>query len=233
MFLSCQQLHKSFGTADAKSNALNDLNLEVNAGEICIVLGPSGCGKSTLLHVIGGLEPTDCGSITVDGSAVSSMHKKELTTYRRETVGFVFQNYQLIPDLTVYENVEVCRCLSSHPLDMDTLLQTLGIADKVNRFPRELSGGQQQRVAIARAVVKNPKLLLCDEPTGALDSCAAREILSLLFAINRRYGTTIVLVTHNEAIIPMGHRVVRMRDGAVTEQTVNPAPTDPATIAAL
>ena len=193
-------------------------------GRICAILGPSGSGKSTLLNCIGGLETASGGSIRVDGTELVGMKPEALSEYRREKLGFIFQFYNLVPNLTVRENIQVCEYLSRNPLSVDGLLDALGIRAHQNKFPSQISGGQQQRCAIARAIVKNPSLLLCDEPTGALDSASSRDILVLLEQINREYGTTILLVTHNIANRRLAHQVLTIRDGRVTEETHNDAP---------
>lgn len=181
----------------------------------------SGSGKSTLLHCIGGLDTVDSGSITVDGKEISELNPEVLSDYRRAYLGFIFQFYNLVPNLTVRENIQVCEYLSLHPLDLDELLEILGLSGHCNKFPAQLSGGQQQRCAIARALIKNPKLLLCDEPTGALDSETSRDILVLLEKINERYGTTMLIVTHNNAIKSMVHQVVVIKDGTIMQEYKN------------
>lgn len=186
-----------------------------------MILGPSGSGKSTLLNIIGGIDRCDFGKVIVDGVEVTGLTDDQLTNYRRENIGFIFQFYNLIPNLTVGENIEVVSNISRSPLDTDEVLKAVGMLDKKYRFPRELSGGEQQRVSIARAVVKNPKLLLCDEPTGALDFSTSREILKLLQQINRDFGTTILMITHNTAISAMANRVYRMRSGEIVEEIIN------------
>lgn len=193
----------------------------MDKGEIGVILGPSGSGKSTLMNILGGIDRSDSGRVVVDGIDVSGLSDDGLTNYRREHVGFVFQFYNLVPNLTVGENIEVVSNISKSPLDTNDVLAAVEIQDKKNRFPRELSGGEQQRVSIARAVVKNPKLLLCDEPTGALDYETSRNILRLLQQVNKQYGTTILMVTHNTAIAAMANRVLRLRSGEVVEEIVN------------
>ncbi|MBQ7500393.1 MAG: ABC transporter ATP-binding protein, partial [Clostridia bacterium] len=201
--------------------ALDGVNFSLESGKICVILGPSGSGKSTLLNMIGGLDSLDSGEIAVDGQKISGLTKKALTVYRKQNVGFIFQFYNLIPDLTVEENVQVVSEIAAEPLDMDEILSALDIENYRYRFPRELSGGQQQRVAIARAMVKNPKLLLCDELTGALDTRSSRSVLRFIEKINARYGTTILIVTHNEAIADLADTVVRIRDGKIASVTEN------------
>ncbi|MGN0959953.1 MAG: ABC transporter ATP-binding protein, partial [Coriobacteriales bacterium] len=203
---------------------LKGITTQVEKGEMCVILGPSGCGKSTFLNAIGGLDSIDSGSILVDGKEIVGLKPSELARYRKENLGFVFQFYNLVGDLTVKENIQICEHLASDPLDMDELLEILGLTAMAKRFPAQLSGGQQQRVAIARALIKNPKLLLCDEPTGALDSKTSKDILILLERINQQYGTTMLMVTHNEAIKDMAHRVIFLKDGYVEETRINEHP---------
>lgn len=185
------------------------------------MLGPSGSGKSTLLNIIGGIESADSGSIVIDGSAIESMNQKELSNYRRNHLGYVFQFYNLIPNLTARENIEVGAYLSKKPLDIDDLIETLGLTEHQHKLPNQLSGGQQQRVSIGRAIVKNPDLLLCDEPTGALDYNTSKEILSLISEVNKKYQSTIIIVTHNDAIKNMADTVITLRDGTVRESYHN------------
>ncbi|MBO4264563.1 MAG: ABC transporter ATP-binding protein [Clostridia bacterium] len=221
MFLTITNLQKYYGQADNKQLVLNNISATVDEGNICVIMGPSGSGKSTLLHCIGGLERFDSGSICVDSVELSNLSDKKLAAYRRNALGFVFQFYNLIPNLTVAENVDVCKYLAPSPLDRDELLSFLVLEDKKNCFPNTLSGGEQQRCAIARALIKKPKLLLCDEPTGALDSKTSYEILSLIEKVNKEYGTTILIVTHNSAIKPMAHKIITIKDGAVSESYMN------------
>ncbi|MCR5121300.1 MAG: ABC transporter ATP-binding protein [Ruminococcus sp.] len=217
MFIEMQHIVKKYGSGENTLFALNDASLSLEKGEFCVILGPSGSGKSTLLNILGGLDSADEGRLTVGGEELSSMTKKALAKYRREKIGIVFQTYNLIGELTVRENIRVVSDISAQPLDTDGLLDELGLQKHKTHFPSELSGGQQQRCAIARAVVKNPAVLLCDEPTGALDSSSSRDVLQLLRRVNEKYGTTIVLITHNEAISGMADRVVRIHDGRITE----------------
>ncbi len=188
---------------------------------MCVIQGFSGCGKSTLLNCIGGLDTIDSGSVKVDGQEIAGLRQSELANYRREHLGFIFQFYNLVPNLTIRENIQLCEYLSKQPLDIDELMETLGLTEQQNKYPSQLSGGQQQRCAIARALIKNPKLLLCDEPTGALDSKTSKDILILLEKINRIYGTTMLIVTHNNAIKYMVHKVIIMKDGVVAKDYVN------------
>lgn len=220
-YLSVQDLYKHYGEDEAKVTVLRGIDTRINKGEICVLLGPSGSGKSTFLNLIGGLEPADSGSIVVNGTELTALGAKQLGEYRRTELGFVFQFYNLVPDLTIRENIEVCQYLSSNPLPIDDLLKSLGLWEHRAKFPRQVSGGQQQRCAIGRALVKNPGLLLCDEPTGALDYQTSKEILELMEHINADYGCTIVIVTHNDAIKNMAHRILRLRDGKIVEDEAN------------
>ena len=205
-------------------HVLNDINLSVDRGEVVVVIGPSGSGKSTFLNLIGGLEDADAGSIMVDGCDLTVLKPTDLGEYRRRELGFVFQFYNLVPDLTIKENIEVTAHLSKNPLNIDDLLRSLGLYEHRNKFPRQVSGGQQQRCAIGRALVKNPGLLLCDEPTGALDYKTSKEILQLMEDVNHEYGCTIIIVTHNAAIARMANRVLRLRDGRIVEDELNESP---------
>lgn len=221
MYLQIKDLKKSFGKGENKTEVLKGITCDVEKGQICVLLGPSGSGKSTLLNIIGGIETADSGSITIDGDTVESMSEKELSLYRRKHLGYVFQSYNLIPNLTVKENIEVGAYLSDNPLDIDEILKTLGLYEHKDKIPNQLSGGQQQRTAIGRAVIKNPDILLCDEPTGALDYKTSKEILKLIEDINKKFGNTVVLVTHNDAIKNMADRVIKLRDGAIRHNNVN------------
>ena len=213
MYIQVKNVTKIYGNGENQRRVLDQVSLEVEKGKICVILGPSGSGKSTLLNAVGALETVEEGSIRVGEEELTSMKPSELAEFRRRSLGFVFQFYNLLPDLTVRENVEVCRYLAKEPLDGNELLQILGLSEHRDKFPAQLSGGQQQRCSIARALVKNPYLLLCDEPTGALDTGTAGEILGLLERVNKTYGTTILLVTHNEEIKKMASQVVYIRDG--------------------
>ena len=221
MFIELKKAVKKYGEGDALVYALNSAELSLSQGEISVILGPSGSGKSTLLNMLGGLDSMDSGELTVDERRISGLSQKELTEYRREDIGFVFQYYNLIPDLTVAENVEVVSDISEKPLDMEEVLTALDIKQFRTRFPKELSGGQQQRVAIARALIKNPKLLLCDELTGALDSQSSKEVLKFIEKVNAKFGTTILIITHNEAIKGMADRIIKIKDGKVVENSLN------------
>ena len=220
-FIEIKGAKKQYGEGEAAIYALNGVDFTLEKGKICVILGPSGSGKSTLLNMIGGLDSLDSGSIQVDGEQITGLTKKELTTYRKKNIGFVFQFYNLIPDLTVEENVQVVAEIAADPLDTDEILKALDIEKYRYRFPRELSGGQQQRVAIARAMVKNPKLLLCDELTGALDTKSSRSVLRFVEKVNREYGTTTVIITHNEAIAELADVVIRVKDGEVASVSEN------------
>ena len=221
MFLEIRGIKKSFGTGDSRVNVLKGLDLDIEKGEFCVLLGPSGSGKSTLLNIIGGIDGADEGSITIEGERLEDMTEKKLSLYRRKHLGYIFQMYNLISNLTVRENIEVGAYLSDHPLDVDELLHTLGLYEHQRKLPNQLSGGQQQRTAIGRAIVKNPDILLCDEPTGALDYHTSKEILKLIETVNQRYGNTIIMVTHNDAIKDMADRVVKLRDGMIRKNYRN------------
>ena len=221
MFLEIRGIKKSFGTGDSRVNVLKGLDLNIEKGEFCVLLGPSGSGKSTLLNIIGGIDGADEGSITIEGERLEDMTEKKLSLYRRKHLGYIFQMYNLIPNLTVRENIEVGAYLSEQPLDVDELLHTLGLYEHQRKLPNQLSGGQQQRTAIGRAIVKNQDILLCDEPTGALDYHTSKEILKLIETVNQRYGNTIIMVTHNDAIKDMADRVVKLRDGMIRKNYRN------------
>lgn len=215
MFLEINDLKKSFGQGDSRVQVLRGIDLSVDKGEICVLLGPSGSGKSTLLNIIGGIDAPDSGYVSINGEKMVDMTEKRLTRYRREHLGYVFQMYNLIPNLNIKENIEVGAYLSDHPLDIDDLLHTLGLYEHRHKLPNQLSGGQQQRTSIGRALVKNPDILLCDEPTGALDYTTSKEILKLIGDINSKYGNTVIMVTHNDAIKEMADTVVKLRDGRI------------------
>ena len=221
MFLELNQIKKSFGSGENRVQVLKGIDLAVEKGEFCVLLGPSGSGKSTLLNILGGIDRADSGDILIDGERMADMNEKALTLYRRRHLGYIFQMYNLIPNLTVRENIEVGAYLSRRPLDVDELLHLLGLWDHRGKLPNQLSGGQQQRTSIGRAIVKNPDLLLCDEPTGALDYKTSKEILKLIETVNQKYGNTVIMVTHNDAIRLMADRVVRLRDGAIRSNETN------------
>ena len=221
MFLELNQIKKSFGSGENRVQVLKGIDLAVEKGEFCVLLGPSGSGKSTLLNILGGIDCADSGDILIDGERMADMNEKALTLYRRRHLGYIFQMYNLIPNLTVRENIEVGAYLSRRPLDVDELLHLLGLWDHRGKLPNQLSGGQQQRTSIGRAIVKNPDILLCDEPTGALDYKTSKEILKLIETVNQKYGNTVIMVTHNDAIRLMADRVVRLRDGAIRSNETN------------
>ena len=221
MFLEIHHIRKSFGEGENRVEVLKGIDLAIEKGEFCVLLGASGSGKSTLLNIIGGIDEADNGDICIRETKLADMNEKALTLYRRNHLGYIFQMYNLIPNLTVQENIEVGAYLSAHPLDVEELLHTLGLYEHRNKLPNQLSGGQQQRTAIGRAVVKNPDLLLCDEPTGALDYHTSKEILKLIETVNQKYGNTVIMVTHNDAIKDMADRVIRMRDGIIVKSYTN------------
>lgn len=224
MDIRIDSVNKSFGQGDGKIHVLKDVSCTINESEICTIVGASGSGKSTLLNCLGGLDRPDSGTILVGDREVTSLSRKDLGRYRRDLVGFVFQFYNLVPNLTVLENIEVCEHLADNPMPIGELVDTLGLSEHKNKFPSQLSGGQQQRCAIARALAKRPEVLLCDEPTGALDYSTSKEMLALLQRVNEDLGTTIVIVTHNEAISRMAHRRIVVRDGQVRESSATQAP---------
>lgn len=221
MFMEIQGLKKSFGSGSNKVTVLKGIDFSLERGEFCVLLGPSGSGKSTLLNIVGGIDTPDQGAVIVNGEKMADMTEKTLTKYRRNHLGYVFQMYNLIPNLSVRENIEVGAYLSDRPLELDELLKTLGLYEHRNKLPNQLSGGQQQRTAIGRAIIKNPDILLCDEPTGALDYKTSKEILCLIEQINQKYGNTVIMVTHNDAIKNMADRVVKLRDGQIRKNYVN------------
>ena len=221
MFLTVKDLKKSYGSTSNKVEVLKGINFEVEKGDICVLLGPSGSVKSTLLNIIGGIDDADLGYVSIDSEKTKDMKEKELTRYRRKHLGYVFQMYNLIPNLNVKENIEVGAYLSDSPLDINELLNTLGLYEHRHKLPNQLSGGQQQRTAIGRAIVKNPDILLCDEPTGALDYHTSKEILKLIEDVNKKYGNTVIMVTHNDAIQNMADRVIKLRDGQIRDNIVN------------
>lgn len=220
-FLEIVDLKKGFGSGETRQEVLRGMNFSVAKGEFCVLLGPSGSGKSTLLNIIGGIDSADSGYISINGDKLEDMSEKKLTQYRRKHLGYVFQMYNLIANLNVKENIEVGAYLSDNALDIDELLHTLGLYEHRYKLPNQLSGGQQQRTAIGRAIVKNPDILLCDEPTGALDYKTSKEILKLIETVNEKYGNTIIMVTHNDAIKDMATRVVRLKDGMIRSNVLN------------
>lgn len=221
MFLEVRELKKSFGIGDNKTDVLKGIDFGIERGEICVLLGPSGSGKSTLLNIIGGIDDADGGYVSINGEKTVDMNEKKLTLYRRKHLGYVFQMYNLIPNLSVKENIEVGAYLGSSTLEIDDLLKTLGLYEHRHKLPNQLSGGQQQRTSIGRALVKNPDILLCDEPTGALDYNTSKDILKLIEDVNKKYGNTIIMVTHNDAIKNMADRVIKLRDGEIRKNYVN------------
>lgn len=221
MFLKLEGIEKSYGSGENRVKVLKGISLEAEKGEICVLLGPSGSSKSTLLNIIGGIETAESGYVSISGEKTRDMKEKALTRYRRKHLGYVFQQYNLISNLTVRENIEVGAYLSEEPLDLDDLLETLGLTEHQDKIPSQLSGGQQQRTAIGRAIIKNPDILLCDEPTGALDYQTSKDILQLIEDVNRKYHSTVVMVTHNDAIKAMADQVIRLRDGQIRDVTRN------------
>lgn len=221
MFLEVKDLNKGFGDKTNRIEVLKNLSLNVEKGEFCVLLGPSGSGKSTLLNILGGIDYPDGGEVKINGEKMNSLNSKKLTMFRRNHLGYVFQMYNLIPDLTVRENIEVGAYPSKKPLNLDELIETLGLKEHQDKLPSQLSGGQQQRTSIGRAIIKNPDILLCDEPTGALDYNTSKEILNLIEKVNQKYGSTVIMVTHNDAIKYMADRVVRLRDGQILKNYLN------------
>lgn len=221
VFLEIKNIKKHFGEGESRVEVLKGIDIEIEKGEFCVLLGPSGSGKSTLLNIIGGIDAADEGYISINGEKPADMNEKALTLYRRKHLGYIFQMYNLIPNLNIKENIEVGAYLSDNPLDVDDLLKTLGLYEHRHKLPNQLSGGQQQRTAIGRAIVKNPDILLCDEPTGALDYNTSKEILQLIEDVNKKYGNTIIMVTHNDAIKQMADRVVKLRDGMIRKNYLN------------
>ena len=221
VFLEIKNIKKHFGEGESRVEVLKGIDIEIEKGEFCVLLGPSGSGKSTLLNIIGGIDAADEGYISINGEKTADMNEKALTLYRRKHSGYIFQMYNLIPNLNIKENIEVGAYLSDNPLDVDDLLKTLGLYEHRHKLPNQLSGGQQQRTAIGRAIVKNPDILLCDEPTGALDYNTSKEILKLIEDVNKKYGNTIIMVTHNDAIKQMADRVVKLRDGMIRKNYLN------------
>lgn len=221
MFIEISGIKKSFGSGESRADVLKGIDIGIEKGEFCVLLGPSGSGKSTLLNIIGGIDSADEGYISINGEKTADMNEKALTLYRRKHLGYIFQMYNLIPNLNIKENVEVGAYLSDSPLDVDDILKTLGLYEHRHKLPNQLSGGQQQRTAIGRAIVKNPDILLCDEPTGALDYNTSKEILQLIETVNQKYGSTVIMVTHNDAIKNMADRVVKLRDGVIRKNYTN------------
>ena len=223
-FVEFQNVEKVYGTGQVRVQALRDATFQVERGELCVIVGPSGAGKTTLLNILGGMDTLTGGKVFLDGQEISAFHKRQLTTYRRQDVGFVFQFYNLIQNLTALENVELASQICKDPLDPAQVLRDVGLQNRMKNFPAQLSGGEQQRVAIARALAKNPKLLLCDEPTGALDYNTGKAILKLLQDTGRKTGMTVIIITHNSALTAMADRVIRVKNGTVASTAVNPDP---------
>ncbi len=221
MFIEIKEIRKGFGEGESRVEVLKGIDVEIEKGEFTVLLGPSGSGKSTLLNIIGGIDNADSGYISINGEKTDNMNEKALSLYRRKHLGYIFQMYNLIPNLNIKENVEVGAYLSDSPLDVDELLNTLGLYEHRHKLPNQLSGGQQQRTAIGRAIVKNPDILLCDEPTGALDFNTSKEILRLIEEVNQKYGNTVIMVTHNDAIKNMADRVIKLRDGVIRKNYMN------------
>lgn len=223
-FVEFEHVGKIYRTGNVSIPALQNVSFSVEQGEICVIVGPSGAGKTTLLNILGGMDSATNGRVTLDGTDISAFNEKQLTTYRRHDVGFIFQFYNLVPNLTALENVELANLVSEHPLDAKTVLERVGLAERLSNFPAQLSGGEQQRVAIARALAKNPKLLLCDEPTGALDYNTGKQILQLLQDASRNSGMTVLIITHNSALTAMADRVITIKNGTVGSMTKNAVP---------
>ena len=229
-FVEFRNVGKTYRMGEVEINALHDASFEIEKGELVVIVGPSGAGKTTLLNILGGMDTLTSGQVVLDGTEVSGMNKKQLTQYRRENVGFVFQFYNLIGNLTALENVELANQICKNPLDAEQILKDVGLGERMKNFPSQMSGGEQQRVAIARALAKNPKLLLCDEPTGALDYQTGKAILRLLQDTGRKTGMTVIIITHNGALTAMADRVIRVRSGTVVSTQVNEHPQDIAEI---
>ncbi len=220
-FVKCISVNKEYKTGDVTIKAVDNMNFEINKGEFVVIVGPSGAGKTTVLNILGGMDTLTSGQMIVDGVDISKFNSRELTTYRRYDIGFVFQFYNLVPNLTALENVELANQISRNPLDAGTVLREVGLKERLNNFPAQLSGGEQQRVSIARALAKNPKLLLCDEPTGALDYNTGKSILKLLEDTCREKGMTVIVITHNQAITPMADRIISIKNGSVHSIQMN------------
>ena len=229
-FVEFQNVGKTYHMGEVRINALHDASFVVQQGELVVIVGPSGAGKTTLLNILGGMDTLTQGKVYLDGRDISALNKRQLTAYRRQDVGFVFQFYNLIGNLTALENVELANQICKDPLDAVQVLVDVGLGERMKNFPSQLSGGEQQRVAIARALAKNPKLLLCDEPTGALDYQTGKSILKLLQDTGRRTGMTVIIITHNSALTAMADRVIRVKNGTVASMTVNEHPQDIAEI---
>ncbi len=220
-YVEFKNVKKTYKTGEVEIHALNDVSFEIEKGEFCVVVGASGAGKTTILNILGGMDTLTSGSVRLDGAEISAYNKKQLTAYRRYDVGFVFQFYNLVGNLTALENVELAAQICKDPMDAATVLEEVGLADRMKNFPAQLSGGEQQRVAIARALAKNPKLLLCDEPTGALDYVTGKAVLKLLQDTCRRTGMTVVVITHNQALTAMADRVIKVKSGRISDMRLN------------
>ena len=220
-YVEFKNVKKTYKTGEVEIHALNDVNFEIEKGEFCVIVGASGAGKTTILNILGGMDTLTSGSVKLDGAEISSYNKKQLTAYRRYDVGFVFQFYNLVGNLTALENVELAAQICREPLDAATVLDEVGLADRMKNFPAQLSGGEQQRVAIARALAKNPKLLLCDEPTGALDYNTGKAVLKLLQDTCRETGMTVVVITHNQALTAMADRIITVKSGRIADMRLN------------
>ena len=220
-YIKFTDVTKSYGSGNTQIDALSNVSFEIKKGEFCVLLGSSGAGKTTLLNMLGGMDSVTSGEITLDGRDISSLKGKELINYRRHEVGFVFQLYNLIPNRTGLENVEIATQLCKNPLSAKDALDMVGLSDRTNNFPAQLSGGEQQRVAIARALAKNPALLLCDEPTGALDYVTGKNILKLLYDLSREHNMTVIIITHNQAIAPMADRIIKIKSGKIISNELN------------
>ena len=229
-FVEFQNVGKTYHMGEVDICALHDASFQIEKGELVVIVGPSGAGKTTLLNILGGMDTLSEGKVFLDGAEVSAMNKKQLTMYRRLDVGFVFQFYNLIGNLTAVENVELANQICPHPLDAANVMQEVGLEERMKNFPSQLSGGEQQRVAIARALAKNPKLLLCDEPTGALDYQTGKAILQLLQDTGRKNNMTVIIITHNSALTGMADRVIRVKNGTVSSVEINEKPQDIAEI---
>lgn len=229
-FIEFRDVGKTYRTGEVEINALHDVNFDVEKGELVVIVGPSGAGKTTLLNILGGMDTLSEGKVFLDGNEISCLNKKRLTEYRRHDVGFVFQFYNLIGNLTALENVELANQICKNPLDAEQILRDVGLEERMKNFPSQLSGGEQQRVAIARALAKNPKLLLCDEPTGALDYQTGKAILQLLQDTGRKTGMTVIIITHNSALTAMADRVIKVRNGTISLVKLNEKPQDIAEI---
>ena len=223
-YIYLDKVSKIYGTKEVKIIAVDEISFQISKGEFAVIVGPSGAGKTTVLNILGGMDTATSGDIWVDGKNIGRYNGRQLTSYRRDDIGFVFQFYNLVPNLTALENVELAAQICKNPMDARTVLEEVGLKDRLGNFPAQLSGGEQQRVSIARALAKNPKMLLCDEPTGALDYQTGKAILKLLQDMCRKKGMTEVVITHNSALTPMADRVIRIRNGKVAQMTLNDHP---------